>query len=287
MIENAKGKGNFIPEVSMDETDAAQSPVELLIILAAIADEGIPVQTIAPKFSGRFNKGVDYIGDVDQFGREFALDLAAIAYAFRQYSLPKSSPIGAKSPAASPALPNVSACAGSVSIRPRMRAPCIGGSATRPLHRARGTARKLSLDRTAYRGWQETGAECVHPGYGFLSESAEFAEACEQAGLVFVGPPAAAIRAMGLKDRAKALMEKARVPIVPGYHGERQDTEFLEEKADAIGYPVLIKPAAGGLFFCARKIIWHSALVEMPPSEPKVGSGRSNYFRTTLPQRTQ
>ena len=66
----------------MDETDAAQSPVELLIILAAIADEGIPVQTIAPKFSGRFNKGVDYIGDVDQFGREFALDLAAIAYAF-------------------------------------------------------------------------------------------------------------------------------------------------------------------------------------------------------------
>ncbi len=90
MIENAKGKGNFIPEVSMDETDAAQSPVELLIILAAIADEGIPVQTIAPKFSGRFNKGVDYIGDVDQFGREFALDLAAIAYAFRQYSLPKN-----------------------------------------------------------------------------------------------------------------------------------------------------------------------------------------------------
>jgi hypothetical protein len=90
IVENAKGKGGFIAEVSMDETDAAQSPVELLIILAAIADEGIPVQTIAPKFSGRFNKGVDYIGDVDQFAREFALDLAAIAYAVRQYSLPRN-----------------------------------------------------------------------------------------------------------------------------------------------------------------------------------------------------
>jgi len=90
------------------------------------------------------------------------------------------------------------------------------------------------------------GAECVHPGYGFLSESGEFADACAQAGLVFVGPPAAAIRAMGLKDRAKALMEKAKVPIVPGYHGERQDAEFLKQQADAIGYPVLIKPAAGG-----------------------------------------
>jgi hypothetical protein len=90
LIETAKGQGTFIPEVSMDETDAAQSPVELLIILAAIADEGIPVQTIAPKFSGRFNKGVDYIGDVDRFAHEFALDVAAIAYAIRQYSLPKN-----------------------------------------------------------------------------------------------------------------------------------------------------------------------------------------------------
>jgi 3-methylcrotonyl-CoA carboxylase alpha subunit len=93
---------------------------------------------------------------------------------------------------------------------------------------------------------KKAGAECVHPGYGFLSENAEFAEACAQAGLVFVGPPAAAIRAMGLKDRAKALMEKAGVPIVPGYHGERQDAKFLKEKAYEIGYPVLIKPAAGG-----------------------------------------
>jgi hypothetical protein len=87
-IENAKGVGNFIPEVSMDETDRAQSPLELLIILAAIADEGIPVQTIAPKFSGRFNKGVDYVGDVAQFEREMGLDVAAIAYAVREYGLP-------------------------------------------------------------------------------------------------------------------------------------------------------------------------------------------------------
>jgi 3-methylcrotonyl-CoA carboxylase alpha subunit len=93
---------------------------------------------------------------------------------------------------------------------------------------------------------RKAGAECVHPGYGFLSESGNFAEACMQAGITFVGPPAAAMRAMGLKDRAKALMEKAGVPIVPGYHGERQDADFLKEKADAIGYPVLIKPAAGG-----------------------------------------
>lgn len=87
-IVNAKGEGNFIPEISMDETDTAQSPVELLIILAAIADEGIPIQTIAPKFSGRFNKGVEYVGDVAQFEREFALDVAAIAYATAHFGLP-------------------------------------------------------------------------------------------------------------------------------------------------------------------------------------------------------
>jgi hypothetical protein len=86
----AKGEGNFIPEVSMDETDSAQTPVELLIILAAIADEGIPLQTIAPKFSGRFNKGVDYVGDVAQFEREFALDVAAIAYAVKHFGLPEN-----------------------------------------------------------------------------------------------------------------------------------------------------------------------------------------------------
>jgi 3-methylcrotonyl-CoA carboxylase alpha subunit len=93
---------------------------------------------------------------------------------------------------------------------------------------------------------KKSGAECVHPGYGFLSESGDFADACAQAGVQFVGPPAAAIRAMGLKDRAKALMEQAGVPIVPGYHGERQDAKFLKERANEIGYPVLIKPAAGG-----------------------------------------
>lgn len=90
IIVNARGQGNFIPEVSMDETDTAQTPLELLIILAAIADEGIPVQTIAPKFSGRFNKGVDYQGDVTQFEHEFALDVAAIAYAVDHFGLPAS-----------------------------------------------------------------------------------------------------------------------------------------------------------------------------------------------------
>jgi len=89
-ILEAKGAGNFIPEVSLDETDNPQSPVELLLILAAIADEGIPVQTIAPKFSGRFNKGVDYIGDVAQFAREFDLDVAAIAYAVKHFGLPEN-----------------------------------------------------------------------------------------------------------------------------------------------------------------------------------------------------
>ncbi len=89
-------------------------------------------------------------------------------------------------------------------------------------------------------------ADCIHPGYGFLSENAGFAEACAAAGIVFVGPPPSAIRAMGLKDQAKALMEKAGVPVVPGYHGERQDAKFLKEKAYQIGYPVLIKSVAGG-----------------------------------------
>ena len=91
-----------------------------------------------------------------------------------------------------------------------------------------------------------SGAEAIHPGYGFLSENAGFAEAVEAAGLVFVGPPAAAIRAMGLKDAAKALMERAGVPVVPGYHGDAQDFFALAERAEEIGYPVLIKARAGG-----------------------------------------
>lgn len=83
-----KGAEHFVPEVSMDETDTPQTPVELLIILAAIADEKIPIQTIAPKFTGRFNKGVDYVGDVAQFTREFREDIAAIAFAVQKYGLP-------------------------------------------------------------------------------------------------------------------------------------------------------------------------------------------------------
>ena len=93
---------------------------------------------------------------------------------------------------------------------------------------------------------RETGAEAIHPGYGFLSENAGFARACAEAGVVFVGPPAAAIEAMGSKSAAKALMEKAGVPLVPGYHGENQDDALLEAEADGIGYPVLIKASAGG-----------------------------------------
>ena len=89
-IQNAKGAGHFITEISMDETDLAQSPAELLIILAAIADESIPVQTVAPKFSGRFNKGVDYVGNVEKFEHEMTLDVAAIAHAVQQYGLPQN-----------------------------------------------------------------------------------------------------------------------------------------------------------------------------------------------------
>ncbi len=88
LLVEKKGVGKFVPEVSMDETDAPQTPVELLIILAAIADEKIPIQTIAPKFTGRFNKGVDYVGDVAQFTKEFNEDLAAIAFAIKTYGLP-------------------------------------------------------------------------------------------------------------------------------------------------------------------------------------------------------
>ncbi|MDP4021036.1 acetyl/propionyl/methylcrotonyl-CoA carboxylase subunit alpha [Methylobacterium sp. NEAU 140] len=91
-----------------------------------------------------------------------------------------------------------------------------------------------------------SGADCIHPGYGFLSERPDFAEACAAAGLVFVGPPALAIRAMGLKDAAKRLVEGAGVPVVPGYHGDRQEPDFLRERAGEIGYPVLIKAVAGG-----------------------------------------
>ncbi|MEY4369436.1 MAG: hypothetical protein RL564_1386 [Pseudomonadota bacterium] len=93
---------------------------------------------------------------------------------------------------------------------------------------------------------RDTGAEAIHPGYGFLSENEAFAAACEASSVVFIGPPVSAIRAMGSKSAAKALMEKARVPLVPGYHGERQESDFLRQQADAIGYPALLKASAGG-----------------------------------------
>lgn len=92
----------------------------------------------------------------------------------------------------------------------------------------------------------DTGAEAIHPGYGFLSENPDFVEAVIAAGLVFIGPSADAIRAMGLKDAAKSLMERAKVPVVPGYHGDMQESGFLAAKANEIGYPVLIKARAGG-----------------------------------------
>jgi hypothetical protein len=89
-IESVKGLGTFITEVSMDETDEPQTPVEMLVILAAVADEGIPAQTIAPKFTGRFNKGVDYVGDVAKFAEEFEADVAVIAFAIEKFGLPEN-----------------------------------------------------------------------------------------------------------------------------------------------------------------------------------------------------
>ena len=110
-----------------------------------------------------------------------------------------------------------------------------------------------SAPAQSYLQWQRildaaraTGAQAVHPGYGFLSENDAFATACAEAGLVFIGPKPASIRAMGLKAESKRLMADAGVPLVPGYHGENQDSAFLQEQADVIGYPVLIKASAGG-----------------------------------------
>ena len=107
--------------------------------------------------------------------------------------------------------------------------------------------------KDSYLKWQRildaakaTGAQAVHPGYGFLSENEDFAKACAAAGLVFIGPPASAILAMGLKAESKRLMEKAGVPLVPGYHGAEQDPALLQREADRIGYPALIKASAGG-----------------------------------------
>ncbi|HIX61211.1 MAG TPA: 3-methylcrotonyl-CoA carboxylase, partial [Candidatus Halomonas stercoripullorum] len=93
---------------------------------------------------------------------------------------------------------------------------------------------------------QRTGAGAIHPGYGFLSENGAFVQALETAGITFVGPPASAIAAMGDKSAAKARMENAGVPLVPGYHGDDQDDDLLRREADKIGYPVLLKASAGG-----------------------------------------
>jgi 3-methylcrotonyl-CoA carboxylase alpha subunit len=110
-----------------------------------------------------------------------------------------------------------------------------------------------SAPKDSYLRWErilqaakDTGAEAVHPGYGFLSENEDFAKACAAAGLVFIGPPASAILAMGLKAESKRLMESAGVPLVPGYHGADQDPALLQREADRIGYPALIKASAGG-----------------------------------------
>jgi 3-methylcrotonyl-CoA carboxylase alpha subunit len=127
--------------------------------------------------------------------------------------------------------------AGAMHVRLADEAYCIGPAAARESY--------LVIEKIIEVARQAK-AEAIHPGYGFLSERAEFAEACAEAGIVFVGPPASAIRAMGLKDGAKALMQKAGVPVVPGYHGAMQEPKFLKEKAYEIGYPVLIKAVAGG-----------------------------------------
>ena len=93
---------------------------------------------------------------------------------------------------------------------------------------------------------QASGAQAIHPGYGFLSENPEFAEACTAAGLVFVGPPASAMRAMGSKSAAKTLMQRSGVPLLPGYHGDNQDAAFLAAQAYSVGFPVVIKAVSGG-----------------------------------------
>jgi 3-methylcrotonyl-CoA carboxylase alpha subunit len=119
-------------------------------------------------------------------------------------------------------------------------------------------------------------AECIHPGYGFMSENADFAEACVDAGIAFVGPPASSIRGMGLKHHANILMEKAGVPVVPGYHGVMQEPKFLKQKAYEIGYPVMIKPLAGGGGKGMRRVERHAdfeAALESAQREAKSSFG--------------
>ncbi len=127
--------------------------------------------------------------------------------------------------------------AGARHVRLADEAYCVGPAASRESY--------LRSDRIID-VCKQTGAQAVHPGYGFLSENEGFAQACEQNGIVFIGPPVKSIRAMGLKSAAKALMQQAKVPLVPGYHGADQDPALLQREADRIGYPVLIKASAGG-----------------------------------------
>jgi 3-methylcrotonyl-CoA carboxylase alpha subunit len=122
-------------------------------------------------------------------------------------------------------------------VRLADEAVCIGPAAVRESY----LVAERILDAA-----KRTGAQAVHPGYGFLSENDQFADACTAAGIVFIGPPAEAIRAMGSKSAAKKIMGAANVPLTPGYHGDEQAPDFLHTQADAIGYPVLIKAAAGG-----------------------------------------
>lgn len=127
--------------------------------------------------------------------------------------------------------------AGALFVRMADEAHLIGPAAARDSY--------LRIDRIIEVA-KRTKAASIHPGYGFLSERAEFAEACARAGIVFIGPPATAISAMGLKDAAKALVQQAGVPVVPGYHGAKQEPDFLRQKAYEVGYPILIKAVAGG-----------------------------------------
>jgi 3-methylcrotonyl-CoA carboxylase alpha subunit len=127
--------------------------------------------------------------------------------------------------------------AGARHVRLADEAVCIGPAAARESY--------LVIDKIIAAA-NSTGAQAIHPGYGFLSENEEFAEACAANDIVFIGPPVAAIRAMGLKSESKKLMEQAGVPLTPGYHGDAQEADFLREQADRIGYPVLIKASAGG-----------------------------------------
>ncbi|MDB5968486.1 MAG: acetyl/propionyl/methylcrotonyl-CoA carboxylase subunit alpha [Hydrocarboniphaga sp.] len=127
--------------------------------------------------------------------------------------------------------------AGARHVRLADEAYCVGPAASRDSY--------LRADRIVVAALH-SGAQAVHPGYGFLSENEGFAKACAEAGIVFIGPPVEAIRAMGSKSAAKTLMQAARVPLVPGYHGDEQNPEFLQQQADGMAYPVLIKASAGG-----------------------------------------